>query len=163
MYIGTQKHSLQNLSPVLKNDTLPALTNFQKRQGRLFNAPRRTHEFVKEFSSKHQGLFQKVLHLFEKVLACPKYQFFFKKLSFRFPTFQKQQREIETNKGKIGKELIGKPYPFGQTSVCQRSKELNRKEQHDKINRMSGNQTGHRLHHIPYSLKSIRGISINHT
>jgi hypothetical protein len=68
MYIRTQKHSLQNLLPVLKNDTLPALTNFRKRQGRLFNAPRRTHEFVKEFSSKHQGLFQRDEELFEKVL-----------------------------------------------------------------------------------------------
>ena len=140
MYIGTQKHSLQNLSPVLKNDTLPALTNFQKRQGRLFNAPRRIHEFVKEFSSKHQGLFQKALHLFENsCIHHPKNRLFFNELSFRFPTFQKQQREIETNKGKIGKELIGKPYPFGQTSVCQRRKELNRKEQHDKIDRMPGN------------------------
>jgi hypothetical protein len=38
------------------------------RQGRLFNAPRRTHEFVKEFSSKNQGLFQRDEELFEKVL-----------------------------------------------------------------------------------------------
>ena len=68
-----------------------------------------------------------------------KNRLFFNELSFRFPTFQEQQREIETNKGKIGKELIGKSYPFGQTSVCQRRKELNRKEQHDKIDRMPGN------------------------
>ena len=52
-----------------KTPYLHVLTNIQMRQGRLFNAPRRTHEFVKEFSSKHQGLFQKVLHLFEKVLS----------------------------------------------------------------------------------------------
>ena len=52
-----------------KVTVLHVLTNRMMRQGRLFNAPRRTHEFVKEFSSKHQGLFQKVLHLFEKVLS----------------------------------------------------------------------------------------------
>ena len=52
-----------------KTPYLHVLTNRMMRQGRLFNAPRRTHEFVKEFSSKHQGLFQKVLHLFEKVLS----------------------------------------------------------------------------------------------
>ena len=52
-----------------KTPYLHVLTNIQTRQGRLFNAPRRIHEFVKEFSSKHQGLFQKVLHLFEKVLS----------------------------------------------------------------------------------------------
>ena len=52
-----------------KTPYLHVLTNIQMRQGRLFNAPRRIHEFVKEFSSKHQGLFQKVLHLFEKVLS----------------------------------------------------------------------------------------------
>jgi hypothetical protein len=51
-----------------KTPYLHVLTNFQTRQGRFFNAPRRIHEFVKEFSSKHQGLFQKALHLFEKVL-----------------------------------------------------------------------------------------------
>ena len=52
-----------------KTPYLHVLTNRMMRQGRLFNAPRRIHEFVKEFSSKHQGLFQKVLHLFEKVLS----------------------------------------------------------------------------------------------
>ena len=52
-----------------KTPYLHVLTNRTMRQGRLFNAPRRIHEFVKEFSSKHQGLFQKVLHLFEKVLS----------------------------------------------------------------------------------------------
>ena len=52
-----------------KVTVLHVLTNRQTRQGRLFNAPKRIHEFVKEFSSKHQGLFQKVLHLFEKVLS----------------------------------------------------------------------------------------------
>ena len=52
-----------------KTPYLQVLTNRQMRQGRFFNAPRRIHEFVKEFSSKHQGLFQKVLHLFEKVLS----------------------------------------------------------------------------------------------
>ena len=52
-----------------KTPYLHVLTNRQMRQGRFFNAPRRIHEFVKEFSSKHQGLFQKVLHLFEKVLS----------------------------------------------------------------------------------------------
>jgi hypothetical protein len=35
----------------------------------LANASRRVGKFVKEFSSKHQGLFQKVLHLSEKVLS----------------------------------------------------------------------------------------------
>ena len=50
-----------------KVTVLHVLTNRQTRQGRLFNAPRRIHEFVKEFSSKHQGLFQKVLHLFKKL------------------------------------------------------------------------------------------------
>ncbi len=35
----------------------------------LANASRRVDKFVKEFLSKHQGLFQKVLHLFEKVLS----------------------------------------------------------------------------------------------
>jgi hypothetical protein len=44
------------------------LTNRQTRQGRFFNAPRRIHELIKEFSSKHQGLFQKDEELFEKVL-----------------------------------------------------------------------------------------------
>ena len=52
-----------------KTPYLHVLTNRQMRQGRFFNAPRRIHEFAKEFSSKHQGLFQKVLHLFEKVLS----------------------------------------------------------------------------------------------
>ena len=42
-------------------------TNMQARQGRFINAPRRIHEFVKEFSRKHLGLFQKVLHLFKKL------------------------------------------------------------------------------------------------
>ena len=51
-----------------KVTVLHVLSNFQMRQGRLFNAPRRIHEFVKEFSSKHQGLFQKDEELFEKVL-----------------------------------------------------------------------------------------------
>ena len=69
VYRDTKTKPIKPFSPVLKNDTLPALTNFQKRQGRLFNAPKRNHEFVKEFSSKHQGPFQKVLHLFEKVLS----------------------------------------------------------------------------------------------
>ena len=32
------------------------------------NASRRTKRFVKEFLSKHQEVFQKVLHLFKKVL-----------------------------------------------------------------------------------------------
>ena len=53
----------------VKTPYLHVLTNIQMRQGRFFNAPRRIHEFLKEFSSKHQGLFQKVLHLFEKVLS----------------------------------------------------------------------------------------------
>ena len=35
----------------------------------LANASRHTEKFVKEFSSKHQRLFQKVLHLFKKVLS----------------------------------------------------------------------------------------------
>ena len=39
------------------------------RQGKFVNASRRIHEFIKEFSRKHQRLFQKVLHLFEKVLS----------------------------------------------------------------------------------------------
>ena len=52
-----------------KVTVLHVLTNIQMRQGRFFNAPRRIHEFVKEFTSKHQGLFQKALHLFEKVLS----------------------------------------------------------------------------------------------
>ena len=52
-----------------KTPNLHVLTNRQTRQGRFFNAPRRIHEFVKAFSSKHQGLFQKALHLFEKVLS----------------------------------------------------------------------------------------------
>ena len=34
----------------------------------LANESRPIRKFVKEFSSKHQGLFQKVLHLFKKVL-----------------------------------------------------------------------------------------------
>ena len=50
-----------------KVTVLHVLTNFQTRQGRFFNAPRRIHEFVKEFSRKHQRLFQKVLHLFKKL------------------------------------------------------------------------------------------------
>ena len=33
------------------------------------NVSRRIDKFVKEFLSKHQGLFQKVLHLFKKVLS----------------------------------------------------------------------------------------------
>ena len=43
----------------------------QKKTGldALANASRPVSKFVKEFSSKHQGLFQKVLHLFEKVLS----------------------------------------------------------------------------------------------
>ena len=53
----------------VKTPYLHVLTNMQARQGRFFNAPRQTHEFLKEFSSKHQGLFQKALHLFEKVLS----------------------------------------------------------------------------------------------
>ena len=35
----------------------------------LANESRPIRIFVKEFSSKHQGLFQKVLHLFKKVLS----------------------------------------------------------------------------------------------
>jgi hypothetical protein len=35
----------------------------------LVNVSRRIDKFVKEFLSKHQGLFQKVLHLFKKVLS----------------------------------------------------------------------------------------------
>ena len=35
----------------------------------LANVSRPICKFVKEFSSKHQGLFQKVLHLFKKVLS----------------------------------------------------------------------------------------------
>ena len=35
----------------------------------LANESRPIRKFVKEFSSKHQGLFQKVLHLFKKVLS----------------------------------------------------------------------------------------------
>ena len=52
-----------------KTPYLHVLTNRMMRQGRFFNAPRRIHEFVKEFSSKLKGLFQKALHLFEKVLS----------------------------------------------------------------------------------------------
>ena len=52
-----------------KDTVLHVLTNIQMRQGRFFNAPRRIHEFVKEFSPTHQGLFQKPLHLFKKVLS----------------------------------------------------------------------------------------------
>ena len=33
------------------------------------NVSRRVDKFVKEFLSKHQGLFQKALHLFKKVLS----------------------------------------------------------------------------------------------
>ena len=35
----------------------------------LANESRPIHKFIKELSSKHQGLFQKVLHLFKKVLS----------------------------------------------------------------------------------------------
>jgi hypothetical protein len=35
----------------------------------LANESRPNRKYVKEFSSKHQGLFQKVLHLFKKVLS----------------------------------------------------------------------------------------------
>ena len=58
----------------------------QKKTGldALANASRPVSKFVKEFSSKHQGLFQKVLHLFEKVLS-----------SFSAIIFGKTPSEIE--------------------------------------------------------------------
>ena len=72
-YMTRQEHRQQwwlwRIDRRIKAPYLHVLTNMQARQGRFFNAPRRIHEFVKEFSSKHQGLFQKVLHLFEKVLS----------------------------------------------------------------------------------------------
>ena len=46
-----------------------ALTNNQTHQGKFVHAPRRVGKLVKEFSSKHQEVFQKVLHLFKKVLS----------------------------------------------------------------------------------------------
>ena len=39
------------------------------RLDKLANTPRRIGKFAKEFSSKHQEVFQKVLHLFKKVLS----------------------------------------------------------------------------------------------
>ena len=44
-------------------------TLIKMRLDELANASRHADKFVKEFSSKHQGLFQKVLHLFKKVLS----------------------------------------------------------------------------------------------
>ena len=45
-----------------------ALTNLQMRQDASINSSRRTKRFVKEFLSKHQEVFQKVLDVFEKAL-----------------------------------------------------------------------------------------------
>ena len=44
-------------------------TLIKMRLNELANASRHADKFVKEFSSKHQRLFQKVLHLFKKVLS----------------------------------------------------------------------------------------------
>jgi hypothetical protein len=46
-----------------------SLTNGEMRQGTFIRAPRPVDKFVKEFLSKHQEVFQKVLHLFKKVLS----------------------------------------------------------------------------------------------
>ena len=43
--------------------------NYKMRLDALADVSRHTNKFVKEFSSKHQRLFQKVLHLLKKVLS----------------------------------------------------------------------------------------------
>ena len=65
-----RKHFIKpTYSPVFKYTVSFVLTNMQTRQGKFINASRRIHELIKEFSRKHQRLFQKVLHLFKKVLS----------------------------------------------------------------------------------------------
>ena len=44
-------------------------TLIKMRLNEFTNASRPTDKFIKEFSSKDEGLFQKVLHLFKKVLS----------------------------------------------------------------------------------------------
>ncbi|MBR5193546.1 MAG: hypothetical protein IKW37_03910 [Bacteroidaceae bacterium] len=45
-----------------------SLTNGQTRQGKFIRASRPVDKFVKAFLAKYQGLFQKALQLFKKVL-----------------------------------------------------------------------------------------------
>ena len=52
----------------LYKEEITSLGNLKMRLDALADASRQTDKFVKKFSSKHQGLFQKVLHLFKKVL-----------------------------------------------------------------------------------------------
>ena len=54
-WVTRQEHKQQwllcRIGRRVKTPYLHVLTNMQARQGRFFNAPRRTHEFVKEFFS----------------------------------------------------------------------------------------------------------------
>ena len=53
----------------INKEEITSLGNYKMRLDALADASRQTDKFVKEFSSKHQRLFQKVLHLFKKVLS----------------------------------------------------------------------------------------------
>ena len=59
-------------STIIVTEILPPYGRLNDKKTRLdahADASRRVDKFVKEFLSKHQGLFQKVLHLFKKVLS----------------------------------------------------------------------------------------------
>ena len=63
----------------LYKEEITSLGNLKMRLDALADAAKHTEKFVKEFSSKHQRLFQKVLHLFKKVLSSISAIFFIEK------------------------------------------------------------------------------------